>query len=163
MKPKSSLEWSHEPATYPIPKPDQSSRCSHPVSLRSVLILSSHLRLGLPSGRIPAGFPIKILLALLLTPVCTTWPTHINLLDLITQTVFGEEYQLWITSLCDFLPPPLTSSLVHTKSPQLEHSHSMPLPLLWEAKFHVHTKQQVKLVPFFLRRQSEDTTFWTDR
>jgi len=38
-----------------------------------------------------------------------------------------------------------TSSLVHTKSPQLEHPHSMPLPFLWEAEFHVHTKQQVKL------------------
>jgi hypothetical protein len=30
---------------------------SHPISLRSSLILSNHLRLGLPSGLFPSGFP----------------------------------------------------------------------------------------------------------
>lgn len=70
--------------------------------------------------------------ALLFTPVCTTWLTYMVLLDLVAQTVFGEEYryQLWSISLHDFLPTPVTSSLLHTKSPQLEHLHSTPLPLL---------------------------------
>ena len=36
---------------------DQSSPCSHPTSWRSILILSSHLRLGLPSGLFPSGPP----------------------------------------------------------------------------------------------------------
>jgi len=33
---------------------------SHPISLRSILILSSHLRLGIPNGLFPSGFSNKI-------------------------------------------------------------------------------------------------------
>jgi hypothetical protein len=40
----------------------------HPIYLTTILILSSHLRLGLPSGLFPYGFPIKILHAFLFSP-----------------------------------------------------------------------------------------------
>ena len=40
----------------------------HPTSWRSVLILSTHLRLGLPSGLFPSGFPTKTLY----TPLSST-------------------------------------------------------------------------------------------
>ena len=36
-----------------------------PICLRSILILSSHLRLGLPKGLFPAGVPVEILKELL--------------------------------------------------------------------------------------------------
>ena len=35
----------------------------HPISWRSILILSTHLRLGLPSGLFPSGFHTKTLYA----------------------------------------------------------------------------------------------------
>jgi hypothetical protein len=41
---------------------------SHPVSLRSSLIQSTYLRLGLPSGLFPSGFPTNISYAFLFSP-----------------------------------------------------------------------------------------------
>ena len=54
-----SLSWdSPIQSTYP-----------HPTSWRSILILSTHLRLGLPSGLFPSGFPTKALYAPLSSPI----------------------------------------------------------------------------------------------
>ena len=41
----------------------------HPTSWRSVLILSTHLRLGLPSGFLPSGLPTKTLYTPLSSPI----------------------------------------------------------------------------------------------
>ena len=48
----------------------------HPTSWRSILILSSHLRLGLASGLFPSGFPTKTLYTSLICPICATCPAR---------------------------------------------------------------------------------------
>ena len=84
----------------------------HPTSWRSSLILSSHLRLGLPGVLLPSVFPTKTLFTPLLSPIRATCPTHLILLDIITQTTFGKHYRSVSSSWCSYLHSLLTSSLL---------------------------------------------------
>jgi hypothetical protein len=147
------------------------STVPHSVSLRIILILSSHLHLGLASS---------LYLSALLTkkfkrfssPPCVLFPPLIPF-DFITRIIYFELYKVW-SSLCGLLYPPRTSSLLGPSivlSAQFSNTLRIEtwrwrqqgpakrwhpttilhgaaiyiLPLASEAKFHTHTKQQVRL------------------
>jgi len=110
----------------------------HPICWRSILILSSPIRLGLPSGPFPSGFPTKTLYA----------PLHMcymprPFIDSITRIIFGEEYRPLSSSLCNLLRSPGTSSLLGPNI--LLPGSRTPQSFVWlsvsETKFHTHTKQ----------------------
>jgi hypothetical protein len=80
------------------------------LSLRSILILFSHLCLGLPSGLFPSGFPTNILYAFFFSlhacymsrPSQPPWLYH---------SILGGKYKLWSSSLCSFLQSPQPSAV----------------------------------------------------
>jgi len=63
----------------------------HSTSWRSILILYSHLCLGLPSGLFPSCFPTKTLYTSLLFSPRKLYMPSPSLLDFITRTIFGEQ------------------------------------------------------------------------
>jgi hypothetical protein len=50
----------------------------YPTSLRYILVLSSHLHLGLPSGLFPSGFPVKTPYVFLFSPCLLLHPPWLD-------------------------------------------------------------------------------------
>jgi hypothetical protein len=110
MEPEGSLSCSQEPSTGPYPEPDK----SNPYHL--ILTLSTHLRLGLPSGLFPSGFPTNILYAFLFSSIRTTCPAHLILLEITwllpIKSETSETMKCWFvrTMLANFVRRPLLLS-----------------------------------------------------
>ena len=84
----------------------------HPTSWRSILKLSSHRCLGLPSVLFPLSCPHQNPVCTSPLPIPSTCPTHLILLNLITCTIFGEQYWSLNSLFCSFLYSPVTLYLL---------------------------------------------------
>ena len=117
----------------------------HPTSWRSILILSSHLRLGLPSGLFPSGFPSQTLYTTLLSPIRATCPAHLILPDLIARTILREYYRSLSSFLCSFLHSLVPSSLLDPNiflNTLFSNTLSLRPPSIWATQFHTHTRRR---------------------
>ena len=67
---------------------------SHILEIRPNIIHPSTPRS--PQWFFPSGFPTKTLYTPLSSPIRATCPAHLILLDFITRTILGEEYNIYI-------------------------------------------------------------------
>jgi hypothetical protein len=87
-------------------------------------MFSTHLRLRVRGGPFPSCFPTNNLYAVLFYSIRATCLTQLILHDLTILITFGEEYKSCCSSLCSFLHPPVTLSLIGSKI-RLNHPQSM--------------------------------------
>ena len=106
-----------------------------PFFLRSLWILFSHLQLGLPNG-------LASLMIAHQSPVWTTratCPTHLVLLDAISQIIFDENHRQSSSWTCALLQLPVwpkcSSCLTHSRTPS-----AFVLPLICGTKSHTRIK-----------------------
>jgi hypothetical protein len=128
---------------------------SHTISLRSILILSSHLRLRVPGGLFLSRFITEILYACYMPPA-------------ILSSLFGEVYKSSRSSLCNILQPSATSFLLgtnvlfirlysYTTIPCSSHSVRDQVPHPYETGGIIMALYT--LIFLFLERREEDRTF----
>jgi hypothetical protein len=117
----------------------------HSISLRSILVLSTHLFHWLPNGLFPPGFPSNNLHAFLFSVHATCLILSTHLLTLRHSNCTWQKVQ--VTKLL-IMQPPVTSSF-HGPNLLLSTLFSNTLSLftslnVWD-KIHTHIEPQAKL------------------
>jgi len=113
----------------------------HPTSWRSILILFSHLRLGLPSGLFPSGFSTKTLYTTLFFPP----PYVLHVPPVSFFSILWREWH-WVGStdhLCSFLHSSVISSLLRPNvllNALSPNSSTYVPPSMWTTKFYTPTR-----------------------
>ena len=128
-----SITVSRTVATLPNPEPRESSPRARITSL-SPLILSFHLRLGIPNCLFPLGFQLTVSVTHLTVGFIV--PVKAVRHDLITIIIFGKEYE---TASCYFLP-------LRLKYPRLSLPFRFAIYCIYYSSYHAfHDSSQAVL------------------
>jgi hypothetical protein len=100
MEPAASLSCSQELVLASILSQMTQVHTKHPISVRSILMFFSHLRLGLPSCIFPSRFPTKPPYACLVCSMHATSVANFILFDLIILIIQPGEHICVNISLC---------------------------------------------------------------
>ena len=106
MESEGSLPHSQAPATCPYPQPARSIHTPTSYFLKIHLNITLLSKLGPPKWSLSFRFPHHNPVNISLLPLCAICPAHLILLYFITQTILGEEYRTFSSSLCSFLHSP---------------------------------------------------------
>jgi hypothetical protein len=126
-------------------EPDESSL--HLFLLKSVLILLSHLRLGLPKWFLPFRFPDWNIRTFPISSMPTTRPSYLIFLDLNILIILDEAYKLRSSSLCSLLHSPVTSPFRSLSTLFTNTLNVLPLctrPCLTPIQRHILTRELIE-------------------